>query len=373
MSSFNYGTNFECSIPKKKIALYSIGVIWFLISLLPILQIIPLFTIVDEHYCYLPMLGLLIALFGLFNYFWKNLPPKILITILLPVFCFLTWKTELYIYSSRDSVIRSISMAKESPEWLKVELMLKAFVEAGSKNKMNELPSWINKRNIDDETEKWIKENLNVEPDLSYRFGPFQMPYNFSFYKGIWGYLYNTRREKELVTLINQAVKVKDDCFTWNLLTEFFGSSNEWDKSWHCLEKAIALNSRMRQLYGLPFINIAQNSGNVSRAEELIKEYINLDSKSSHPYLFAAFFYKIFPKSDLALTYAKEAIARDKVVSGYEKQLYYLAFDLFIKNQMLDEAKQTLKIVLTYIDPYDEIAKNKLAELANGTLIEITD
>lgn len=103
----------------KKLPVFCLGIFWFFITMLPVLQIIPVFSIVDEHYCYLAIIGIFISLFSFVVYYSKHTSRKILLLLVLPIFCLLTWRTLLYIPTMKNSFSRELYYAKEAPQWIR--------------------------------------------------------------------------------------------------------------------------------------------------------------------------------------------------------------------------------------------------------------
>lgn len=348
----------------KKIPLFTVGMVWFFVSMILVIQIIPVFSIIDEHYCYLPILGIFLSIFSFFMYYQKYFSSKLLIALTLLIFSLLTWRTLLYIPSAKDLLSQAIYLAKEAPSWIKPQRISVALDIANSINKTNELPSWLNEETYEREVRSWFKKYLYVKPALSYRFGPIQMPYNYNSYKIFYFELYNKKAFKELDVLIQQALEVKNDWYGWYRNAIFLKEVKQWDEAWQSLKKAIVLAPKTNLLYGLTsFLEIAINANRSHEAEQLIKNYIYLKPKSSHTYLTAGLFYNELHKTEEALNCFKEGIARDKAVSTNDDGLYFFAANLFMKYKMFNEARQALNIILLSIDPVNEKVKNKLQEL----------
>ncbi len=73
----------------KRIPLFSLGLMWFFLTILPVIQIIPLFSVAAVRYLYISSLGLSLSVFSLILYFRKFISNKILIILLVPIFVFL--------------------------------------------------------------------------------------------------------------------------------------------------------------------------------------------------------------------------------------------------------------------------------------------
>ena len=350
-------------ILRKKIQLFTIGIFWFFICMLPIIQIIPLFTIVDEHYCYLPIIGLFISIFSLVMHYLKNIKPITLIILFIPVFCLLTWRTLIYLPNHKNSFSQKVSMAIYSPPWMKVVYILEAIQTARSQNKQDELPPGLNLDGLKNECFKWLKVNLLVQADLSQRFGPMQTVYKYNTYMFLCRVLYSSKREKESAILVQQALSVKNNWFGWFSNAEFFSGIQRWNKAWEALKKAIELNPQCNFLYGITFTKIALNAHVFNEAEQLIKNYIMLKPKLSHPYMCAAFFYMAFKKNNKALIFSKQAIAQDKIVSINDRNGYLQIANFLLQNRMPVEAKEALKILIYDINPSDNEAKSKLLQI----------
>ena len=346
----------------KKIPLFSIGMAWFFVSMILISQILPLFVMIDEHYCYVSILGIFISLFSLVIYYWKFINPKLLIAFMIPIFCLLTWRTLLYIPSGKSSLTLAIYMAQESPLWNRHALIAKALTLADSMNKVDELPKWLNNNNFEVEINKWFEKYFNLEPDLSFKFGPVQMPYNFYVYRGILKYLYMTNQLTKIPQVMNQAIKVKDNWCGWYEMVTFFKQAKYWEQSWFCLKKAIEKDPYFKYSYNLDFIETVMNTGTFTEAERLVKNYIKIKPRSSYPYLFAGMFYEQFKKHEEALKYFNEGISKDKIASSLDWDVYAYAA-LFLKlNNMLDKAEETLSIAIS-VDPLNKELKELKKEL----------
>ncbi len=347
---------------RKKIPLFSIGVAWFFIGMFPIIQIIPIFSIVDEHYCYLPILGIFLSLFSIVKYFWNPINKKILLVFILPIFFILTLRTILYIPSVKDQLTQAIYMAQESPELLKPLHVAKVQNLAALENRPSEVPEWIKEYNGDEIALKWVKYNLSKEPDLSYKFGPIQMSYNYYWYWGAIRVLYYMHMTKELNSLFDQAIIIKPNWFGYYHASMFFRDIKDWDKAWDYLKRAIELAPKHYLLFDSLFIEVSNNGDKFNEAETLLKKFLLLKNTSAYPYLFSGRFYETFNKNDLAIQCFRSGISSDKEASINAKQLYYSTCIYFFKNHMLSEAKQTLNIILSF-DPFDEYAKQLLRKL----------
>lgn len=350
---------------RKKIPLFTIGVAWFFISMLPVIQIIPLFTIVDEHYCYIGVLGILLAVFSLLVYFKKFISPKLLVILILLIFSLLTWRTLIYLPTGKDRILQVVYRAKYSPPWTKVIYMLEALQNAKSKKREKELPGWLNLDNLRKECGLWLSKYLYVKADLSYKYGPMQNFYKYDTYQFLCRVLYTSKKLNELKILMKQAIEVKSDSIGYYRSAIFLREINEWGVAWEAIKNAISINPKFNMLYDSQFLDIAKNANKLREAEEITKNYIKLKPRASHPYLFAGTFYKKFNKSEEALYYYKQAISSDKIISINYKYLYFQAVNLFIENKMFDLAKQTLNVISSF-DPFDKKVKKTLDIITTG-------
>ena len=342
--------------------IYSIGVTWFLLTMILVSQVAPLFVMIDEHYCYISMLGILLMLFSVIIKNLEKINKNILLISVVLIFGLLLWRTELYIPKGNNLITNIVAIAKYSPPWVKVLHMDEALRLARSINKLNELPEWTNRKAIFEEADKWLKRYLYVEPDLSYKFGPMQVYVNFNLYKRLYEYLYQRGRLQELNTLINQSIKVKNDSFSIHQSAQFLSDKGQWEQALIFLEKAIQLNPDNADLYGKELLEIALYGNKYYEVEGLIKRYIQLKLKSSHPYLYAGLFYRLFSENKEALTFFQEAISEDKEISIHHKHSYLEAANVFIENNLLDKARETLNIV-SIIDPNDQELKQLLEKI----------
>lgn len=347
---------------RKKIPLFSIGIFWFFITMLPAIQIFPLFTITDEHYCYLSMLGILLAIFSIVQYYQHLLTPKKIVILVLPIFCLLSWRTIIYLPSHKDIVSHAISMAKYSPSWTKPIYIFEAIQTAHAERREGDLPAWINLENLRTECSKWLQTNLFIKPNLSQKFGPMRNFYKYKTYEFLFEVLYKNNLMKELDILMNQASKVKNDAFGFCQSALFLKEIRSWEKAWESLKKAVEINPRFNYIYSLPFIEIALNADKYKEAEQILKNYIKLKPDSAHPYLVIGLFYNKYNKTQEALRYLTKAISKGKTPSTNFKVLYYKAVDFFIKEKEYDLAKRSLNIVSSF-DPYDNEVKQELSKI----------
>ena len=346
----------------KKIPLFSIGIFWFFIPMLLVVQIIPFFTIADEHYCYLSSLGIFISIFGLLTYSVKHIKPQFLIAIILPIFGILTWRTLLYVPTLKDTLSRYISMAQHSSPWLKIANIGNALIVAKMTDRTNELPDWINEDSLNREVLKWVEKYLYVKPNLSHYYGPMQYPPNYLLYKLVCYKLYTSGYINDAKLVMEQALGIKNNWLGWQQNTDFLKSVHLWDDAWASLQKSIELNPSGTINYSESFIEIAHSTDKLDEAEQLIQNYIKLKPKSAHPYLFAGLFYKVLNDKERSMYYFKEGISKDKIISVNYIELYYQAATLFFENGMLDLAEQSLKII-TNVNPFEPKTKQLLAKI----------
>ena len=353
-----------CIFFYKKIPLFTLGMGWFFFCILSTLQIFPLFSIVGVRWLYVSSLGLSLALFSLLAYLLKFVSKRNFVLLLLPVFSFFLWKTLYYIPSSKDAMTQYIFMAKEAPPFIKVFYMNLVQQKAYSFNGKKDIPSWINDKTIDDEVNKWLENYLNLQPNLSHRFGPIQMAYNYNLYRLLCKYLYDRGKINELRILIDQVVKVKNDSYGWLQLANFLRDVKQWQPAWDASKKAIELNPKLDYLYSWPFIESAKNANKFSEAEQFVRNYLALKPKSARPYLFAGIFYAAFDKAQDALNYFKAGIASDKVICPGSKSWYLAIADIFMDYRMANDAKDVLKVVISF-DPFNTEARKKLIQVEN--------
>ncbi len=347
----------------KKIPLFSIGMTWFFLSMILVSQIMPLFVLIDEHYCYISILGIFLSVFGLIHYYMKNLSKTIIILCVLPIFCLLIGRTWLYIPSGRDFLSQYIYLANDAPEWIKVQYIAQAIDYAYSHNRVNELPEDFTERNVEKKMIMWIKKNINVKPDLSYKFGPVQMAYNYLFYKSILRHLYEHNAVNEFNMLLNQAIEVKkDNWLGWYETAEVLKSCKQWDLAWQSLNKAIELAPKCKLIYSGIFVEISLNANRFNQAEQLVNNYISLFPDSSYSYLFAGFFYNKFNLKDKAAKYYSAAVGKNDFISISNHELIIYAVNFFLSNGMYKEAENVLKLLLGF-DPNNVEVRDKLKEL----------
>lgn len=220
------------------------------------------------------------------------------------------------------------------------------------------MSGWLNESLVEEELKKWFKRNLLVNPDLSYKFGPIQMPYNYNFYKSLCVQLFTSGQIMEFNTLLEQAVAVKDNWYGWYRTAEMYKDLGLWELSWKSLVKAINLSPRRNFLYEIMFVEVALNAKKFNEGEKLINNYINLKPISSHPYFCAGNFYLRFGNKKKAIEYFKEAVSKDKLISVNYSKLYISVAKLFTQEKMYEEAKRALDIILSSIDPFNKEAKS---------------
>lgn len=346
----------------KKIPLFAIGIFWFFASMILVIQIIPCFSIVDEHYCYISLFGILLSLFSFVIYYFKTIPSKVIVSAVILIFSLFTWRTILYIPSGKDALTQHVYLSTHSPKWIKLKHALHTYIYAKENNRINELPNWINEKSIEKASQDWLKDYNYITPNLSHKFGPYRFPYNYRFYFIFAESLINLNSLKEAQALIKQALLIRGDGYAWWQLTSIFYNQENWHETLAIMKKAIELNPRFKEFYSQALINVLLNTKRFDEGEVLVKNYIKASPKSSHPFLFAGLFYKAFNKPKEAINYFERAILKDKIVSVNHKDLYIDGAKLFIQERMLDKAKEALYIVKRY-DPFNEEAKEILSQV----------
>jgi len=344
----------------KKIPLFSVGILWFFICMLLVIQVIPLFTIVDEHYCYLAFIGLLLATYGLFSCCKKCVPKSLLVFAFVVVFLLLVYRTELYLPSGKDKLSQFIYRAKYSPPWTKSIYMVYAIELARSLNKLNELPGWLSEDKLKQENNKWLKKYLLVKSDYSYKFGPMQTAYKFNTYNYMFKYSYSLGLKKELNQLIKLIINSRNDSYGYYTVAWSLNSINETELAWRYFQRAIELNPRFNLLYCYGILPISLRANKFQEAEKMLLNFINLKPDSQFPYLAMGVLCSLFDHKEQALLYFKQAIdpAKKPAILTY-KNYYFVAYELFLENKMLDEAKRVLKIILS-MDPEDKDTRDRL-------------
>ena len=346
----------------KKIPLFTIGIIWFFLSIVLTIQIFPLFSIAALRYFYVPMLGLLLAIFSFVIYFWKYVSTKYLIVLLLPIFCFLILRTLYYIPSGKNSLNFYVYNSKEAPLWNKPIWFYNALSVAELEDRSHELPEWLNEKSFESAIDEWLEKYLNLKTDLSYQFGPMQMTYNYDAFRVIFHFLFYSKQFKKLDTAFNTALKISDDWLGWHTASSFLKDTKQWQLAWEFLERAISKNPKIKFSYDSNFIEVALNANKFSEAELLVKNYMNLKPKSAHSFLFAGWFYDRFGKSQQALNCFELGISKEKETAVDEDLLYFYAYTLFFKNHMFNEARQVLNILISY-NPFNIKAKEELRRI----------
>ncbi len=346
----------------KKIPFFSLGMIWFFISLILIIQIIPIFSIVSLRYSYVPSLGLTFAVFGLISNIKKMATSKFIIVILMPIFCFLVMRTIYYLPSSKDFLNQFIYCVKEAPVWNKPLWIKLAIDQAKQQNELDKLQNFLTKKLYDSAINEWLSEFLDLKPGLSISYGPMQMQYNYLVYRLIFDYLVSEKRVDDLSRAFNSALVVKNNSIGWYEVASFLVKINKWDMAWEATKHAISSNPKFQLSYDPQFIAIALRTKKYNEAIPLVENYVKLNPGSSFPYLFAGLFYSEISMTDKALSYLKEGISNDKTICVTGEELYYQAARIFVENNMYGEAKQTLHIMLL-LNPFSNKAKQRLLEI----------
>ncbi len=341
----------------RTIPLFSIGIIWFLISMLLVIQIIPLFSIVALRYLYIPSLGLTLALFGLLT---KSIVKrKLVLLICLSLFCFLISRTLYYMPSSKDFLNQFVYCVKEAPVWNKPLWVKLAIEQARKQNELDRLSGFLSKGSI---IEDWLDKFLDLKPSLAISYGPMQMQYNYLVYRLIFNFLVETKRFDDLSKAFDSALVVKGNYIGWNEIASFLVRVNKWDMAWEATKQAIINNPKFQLSYNTTFIEIVLRTKKYNEAIPLVENYIKLNPKSSFPYLFAGLFYSKIGNNDKALSYLEKSISYDKALFVTGEELYYQAARIFVENKMYEEAKQTLRIMLR-LNPFSDKAKARLYEI----------
>lgn len=345
----------------RKYPLFSIGIVWFFLSFLLTIQIIPLFSIVALRYCYIPTLGLLLSIFSLFIYSPKiNLKKSIFIFI--PILIFLITKTVYYLPSSKNYLNQYIYRANEAPDWNKQTYIAKVIEEAKKNKQENLLPKGFSEDDLIQALENWIKKYSVINHDLSIKYGPMQMTYNFYAYRGILKYLYYFNRGSELNLILNNILKVKNDWMAWVEIGNFLALANRWDDAWKSYVNAISMNPNYGALYNIDFIEIAYRANKFDKAKEILDNYIKLKPNQSTPYFIMGHLMMKFNFNDEGIKYFKTAIDSSKRPDPKESFSYITAAKLFIQKNDLANARRSLQILLSY-NPFNEEAKNILWSL----------
>lgn len=343
----------------KKNPLYSLGIFWFFSTMILVVQIIPLFNIIDEHYCYLSVLGIFLSIFSLFKSLNNR---KIVFSLFIPISLFLLWRTELYIPSGKDTLTRNIYMAMEAPDWNKQAWIAKSIDLATVENRRQELPVWINEESFGRAVNTWTNKYLTIVPDYSYQYGPYQMPYNFKVFHGMFKSLFLLGQTEKLNIAVGTALKINHSWLGWHELSIFSKSIRQWEAAWEALKHAIRENPRMKHSYNEDFIKIAINADKIDEAKVFIAHYIDLFPESAFPYLFAGSFYSKIGEEEEALNHFREGIEPYKYPCINDGGLYRTAFDFFKEKKLVKDMVKTLNIVLSF-DPENQLAKDELLKV----------
>ena len=337
----------------KKIPLFSIGITWFFFSMILVLQIIPLFSIIDEHYCYLSLVGILISIFSLLMHFQRSISKKLILGIFIPVFILLIWRTSLYIPSGKDFFSLSIYNAQEAPICIKPLKIFNTIQKAKETNKS--LPPWINEKAFDGSFNQWIKECFGKEINLSQKFGPIQAPYNYYSYRMAFLLFSRSGQVNNFKQAIKEAIQTKNTWLGYFECGTFLYIAGYLEDAWIFFNSAIQSNPTHTLIYSPDLIDIAIKTNKIKEAEALIKRFISLSPRSAFPYLFAGEFYKRIDKTDEAKKFFLLGIS-PKLIPSNDQTFYVNAVNFFIQHKMKYLAKKSLEVYLKY-NPFDEKAK----------------
>lgn len=335
---------------RKKNPLFSIGVAWFFLSMLPVIQIIPLFNIIDEHYCYFSIFGILIATFSLLPKMSNSKSFKSLLILFLPIISLLCWRTVIYIPSGKDELTQAIFRAKESPDFIRPIYIAKALKLSYLENRTSELPPFLNEVDATKELLKWLNKNLEVKLGLWYKFGPIQMPYNYDLYPGICSFLYKVGAYKELNILINQAIEIKNNWYGFYKFSQYFYETKQYNNSWLARVKSYDLNPKYKYLFDLTFIDIAINAHKTVEAEDLLKKVIKAQNDDPYMHLILGLLYSKLDKKNFALDSFKEVLQSPNSLNFNDLACYKEAIKYLLAIKEYELAKEITE-ALKSIDP----------------------
>lgn len=353
----------------KKFLLYSIGMLWFFISILLFIQIFPLFTIIGIRYMNVPSLGLVLALFGLILGSSNLGLRRLLFILFIPILIFFVTRTIYYLPSSKDHLTQWIYCAKEAPLWNKPTYFAKALALAQTEKREHELPKWLNEEAFVESTNEWLNKYLDLKAGLAIEYGPMQMAYNFNVLRGRLKFLFYTDQSEKTNKVLKLILRIDNGQMGWYEIAKFLHDTERWKGAWEALKIAISKAPSFKNSYDDKFIEIAIQAGKTDEAEQVVKNYINFNKNFSYPYLVAGQFYLKQGKTQDALNNFRIAIQKDKKISINENFLYLTAASLFIDNNFRDDANQVLSTILSY-DPFDISAQKMLNELNSLSMVE---
>ena len=345
----------------KKVPLYSVGIAWFFILIVLCIQIFPLFTIAGVRYIYAPSLGLMLALFSLLFKCSNMKLRNSLLILSIPVFIFLIGRTVYYLPSSKDQLTQLVYCAKEAPLWNKLNYFVDVIKIADEQKQWDKVPAWINNDSFNKLFNESINFYLNIKPDLSTKFGPMQMAYNFYSFRRLLDSLIILGRTDLISPILNASLRVNNGWTGWYEAATFLYKTNNLNAAWEATKKAVSIKPKSPLSYNTQFVDIAVAANKFDEAEKLVLNFIKLSPKFSYPYLSIGILYSKFNKEDLALNYFKQALQADKqICSEYYAYDYVARF--FIKRDMLNEARVAVNKIFA-LDPFNETAKNTLNEI----------
>jgi tetratricopeptide (TPR) repeat protein len=319
----------------------SLGIWWFFISIVLLIQIFPLFSIAAVRYVYFPSIGLTFSIISLISSIENLKIRKVFFFLLVPIFIFLFFRTAYYIPSSKDYYNQFIYRTNEAPVWNKPMYIFTLLKQAGDTSK---LPKSITEEYLTQEIKEWLEKYLYVKPGLSTKYGPMQMTYNFNTYRLIFYYLYLQGDFEKLKIAINSALTIKNSWGGYYEVAMFFNKIGDWKLSWDYYKKAIEKNPKFKPSYTINFIDIAIKSGNTVEAEKIIDNYIKLTPESSYGYLFAGYFFNKIKDIEKAKKYFVLGIVKNPD-AGFSLPLYKSALDFFVGMKMNNEEEITKNIL----------------------------
>ncbi|MFC1668574.1 tetratricopeptide repeat protein [Chlamydiota bacterium] len=296
---------------KKKYPLVTFSLLWFIITLLPSSNIIPVDTFMADRYLYLPSIGFYffigIALFFLYRIKLLKAIVIVFLICLISIFCFVTIKQNVYWSNKIFTFKRSIAF---SPSDLRLYHGLATIhLQKGEAEKalfyLNEIIE-KNPFNMDayaklgraysalGQTERAIKTYKKIiifEPD------------NIDTYNALGNIFANLKKYNEAIYYYKKAIE-KDPLFYiahYNL-GRIYVQLNDTSKAIKFYKKALDINPNSFKTYdSLGSLFLLENKNNI--AIELYKKAIGINPRYVNAYLNLGIAYQKLEKLDLAKKY----------------------------------------------------------------------
>ena len=146
------------------------------------------------------------------------------------------------VFSGKDFLSQEVYLTSQALPWNRVKYMAEALLRARSMKRENELPKWISSKEFDSETNNWLDKNLDMKADLSVKYGPYQMTYNYNIFRLVLRTLYFSKNIDNLKKALSLALSIKNDWYGRYEISRFFYEIGEYNIAWQFLQEAMTLN-----------------------------------------------------------------------------------------------------------------------------------